>query len=139
MPQQPPAIRTPDLIMSHTSSANSSAETVPDFVNMGITYSDLVSSSDPQLIKYNARFTFEVTKKYTKDNEPAGTILSQSPKAGMPIKDNQVIKLVVSMGSEYINVPNVSNYSREKAFEILVKEGFAPENIEFVYEKSIII
>lgn len=116
--------------------ANSSSETVPDFVNLGITYSDLVSSSDPQLIKYNARFTFEVTKKYTKNNEPVGAILSQSPKAGTPIKDNQVIKLVVSMGSEYINVPNVSNYSREKAFEILVKEGFSPENIEFVYEKS---
>jgi len=54
---------------------------------------------------------------------PDGTILEQRPQAGAPIKRGRVFSLVVSRGSELIDVPHVRGYTPRQAELILTQAG----------------
>ncbi|MGN0172896.1 MAG: PASTA domain-containing protein [Acutalibacteraceae bacterium] len=102
------------------------SDQVPDFV--GIKFSDILSS--PDYIKVRAKFNFEVSSKQY-SSKPKGEILSQTPAAGTEIKEGQVVKLVISLGSEDFSMPNIVGLSKEDAYIKLLEAGFSPENITF--------
>lgn len=54
---------------------------------------------------------------------PDGTILEQRPSAGSKIKNGRVFSLVVSRGSELIDVPHVRGYTPRQAELILQQVG----------------
>lgn len=63
-------------------------------------------------------FVTEYSSEY-----PEGTIFSQSPRAGRTIKEGQKLTLKVSLGTEWIPVPETSGMSRADAEEMLKSRG----------------
>ena len=57
-------------------------------------------------------------------NQPAGTILSQSPKAGTPITPNEVVTVSVSPGPPEVAVPDVQGMNANRAEQELAAAGF---------------
>jgi serine/threonine-protein kinase len=53
-----------------------------------------------------------------------GTVLEQRPVAGALVKSGRILKVVVSRGSELINVPRVRGFTTRQAELILVEAGF---------------
>ena len=102
------------------------SDEVPKFI--GLSYTEILSS--PEYIKTRAKFTFEVAETIT-SSEPVGTIISQSPAAGVEVTSNQVVKLTISGGNEMTVVPNLTNMTKEEAIIELLKAGFLYENISF--------
>jgi len=64
----------------------------------------------------------------TKREEPgqaAGTVLSQSPSAGSPVRSGEAVSLVVAKASQEVTVPKVVGKKQERAEGELVGAGFA--------------
>ena len=57
-------------------------------------------------------------------NQPAGTILSQSPKAGTPITPSEVVTVSVSPGPPEVAVPDVQGMNANRAEQELAAAGF---------------
>lgn len=70
-----------------------------------------------------------------------GTILSQEPAAGQSSKAGETIKVVISMGSEDLKVPDVAGWPEEYATKYLEALGFKvdvlPVNVS-EYEKGLV-
>lgn len=64
-----------------------------------------------------------LTKKVVESDEPEGTVLSQSEKAGSSVKQGTTITINVSGGSEKIEVPYVEYLSETEAKELLRAYG----------------
>ncbi|WP_405770596.1 Stk1 family PASTA domain-containing Ser/Thr kinase [Streptomyces sp. NBC_01538] len=58
------------------------------------------------------------------ENEPKGNICEQDPKAGVDVKKNDTIALVVSTGAPKVVVPNVINLSLDEAKAKLEGDGY---------------
>jgi eukaryotic-like serine/threonine-protein kinase len=56
--------------------------------------------------------------------QPAGTIVSQSPAAGTPITQGEVVTVQVSTGPPMVAIPNVQGLSVSQATAILTQAGF---------------
>lgn len=56
-------------------------------------------------------------------DEPAGTIVKQNPKAGRTVKEGQKITLTVSLGTQYITIPETKNMVAEDAEQTLKDMG----------------
>lgn len=54
---------------------------------------------------------------------PAGTIFQQSPAAGRTVKEQQKITLKVSLGTEYITLPDVAGNDKDTAKQTLTDLG----------------
>jgi eukaryotic-like serine/threonine-protein kinase len=59
-----------------------------------------------------------------KSNQPAGTVLSQSPKFNTPIRPGEVVTVRVSQGPPLVPVPNVQGMSADDAIKALEQAGF---------------
>ena len=94
---------------------------------VGINYSNLLS--DSTYYKIMAIYKFEVVKEYSEEKK--GTILSQTPEAGTTAEENQVIKIVVSLGPQEFTMPNIVGLNEKDAYIKLLEAGFEPENITF--------
>jgi eukaryotic-like serine/threonine-protein kinase len=71
------------------------------------------------------QFGFQVNPvNDAKSNLPAGTIVSQSPRAGGPITSGEVVTVRVSIGPQLVNVPNVQGMSDQQAIAELQQAGF---------------
>jgi serine/threonine protein kinase/beta-lactam-binding protein with PASTA domain len=57
-------------------------------------------------------------------NQPANTVLRQSPAAGTPIQPNEVVQVYFSPGPPQVNVPNVQGMSAQDATQALQQAGF---------------
>ena len=99
---------------------------IPDLVN------DNIEDAKKELDSLNLKY--EITEEYNSEKE-AGTIISQEPKYqdNYEINDTEVIKLVVSLGSEMTEVPKVVGESKEDAEKMISN---AKLKIEFTEEKS---
>ena len=63
------------------------------------------------------RFTVgEITKEYNRRIE-AGLVISQSPRAGGEIERGSAIDLVISLGIEYVEIPDVTDSELDKTTE----------------------
>lgn len=76
---------------------------------------------------YAGDFVIEVDYMKFDKKKAKGTILSQSPEAGTSAEEGSTIKVVISMGSEELTVPNVSGWPQEYATEYLKALGFNVE------------
>ncbi|TCP52458.1 serine/threonine-protein kinase [Tumebacillus sp. BK434] len=65
------------------------------------------------------------------DKEPAGTVIRQDQYGGKTIKANREVTLTVSRGQEKMEMPVVTELSRDKALEKLKQEGVSAENVSF--------
>jgi eukaryotic-like serine/threonine-protein kinase len=58
---------------------------------------------------------FGVSVLYVQDNHPAGTVIGQSPLAGVPADEGSTVNLTVSNGPGSVNVPSVSGLTATQA------------------------
>ncbi|MCI8447694.1 MAG: PASTA domain-containing protein [Eubacterium sp.] len=80
-----------------------------------------------QLGKFKEQYGFtyslgEVKNKYSTKVEK-GRIISQSPKAGETARTNEPISLVISKGSEMVQIPELLYLTKDQAVEKLQKAG----------------
>lgn len=102
------------IIFKSFTKDTSESVTVPKFI--GMTVQDVE-------FQYADEFNFELD--YVENSEvPAGTVISQNFDEGRTIKKTQKIKLVISRGSELIEIPRVYNLSENEAKIQLKKVGF---------------
>ncbi|HET7012309.1 MAG TPA: PASTA domain-containing protein [Streptosporangiaceae bacterium] len=67
---------------------------------------------------------FTINQVPAKSNQPAGTVLTQSPKANTPITPGEVVTVRVSQGPPAIAVPNVQGMPLHDAIQALEQAGF---------------
>ncbi len=98
--------------------------TVPDFTRENMTYEEICTNYP--------NFKFSVLgKKYS--DKSAGIVVGQDAAPGSQISRDTVINLSLSLGQEYVALPNLKGYTGDKALIELFKCGFSYSNI-FVYE-----
>ncbi len=102
------------IIFKSWNKDTSETVTVPNFI--GMTVEDVE-------FQYADDFIFEID--YLENSEvPAGTVIDQSIKENRTIKKTQKIKLIISRGSELIEIPRIYNLSENEAKIQLKKLGF---------------
>lgn len=69
--------------------------------------------------QYGDTFLFEITERPAENGESAGLILSQKPKADMPVKKGATVAITVSAGTEEFSMPNLVNHSLTDAMDVL--------------------
>lgn len=72
--------------------------------------------------EYNTQLDLQVIEEYN-SSYPAGTIIRQNPKAGRTVKEGQKITLTVSLGTQYVTVPETKNMVAEDAEQTLKDMG----------------
>ncbi|HEY2507990.1 MAG TPA: Stk1 family PASTA domain-containing Ser/Thr kinase [Streptosporangiaceae bacterium] len=60
----------------------------------------------------------------TSSDQPAGTVVKQSPQAGTPITPGEVVTVWVSPGPAMVNVPDVQGENEQQAISDLKQAGF---------------
>ena len=71
--------------------------------------------------EYNSLLKLQKEEEYS--DEPAGTIVKQNPKAGRTVKEGQKITLTVSLGTQYVTIPETKNMVAEDAEQTLKDMG----------------
>lgn len=79
-------------------------------------------------------FKFEVASYEYNSEYERGVIISQTPTSGKAVKKNATIKVIVSNGPEYVEVPKVDNYDAAKGKAILENAGFTVINVAEISE-----
>ncbi len=108
------------LIFSHSSSALFSNREDVQLINfVGMTRDEFLASD------YNARLTPVWVYEYN-DTQEEGVIYQQTPRSGRTVKEGQKVTLKVSMGTQWVTVPETRNYSRDEALRLLSDAGLVP-------------
>lgn len=74
---------------------------------------------------------FEIEERVYNSEIEKDHIISQNPKAGKTIKENQVVKVIVSDGSKYITVPNLIGKAEVEAITELENIGLEVGEINY--------
>lgn len=98
---------------------SSKAEIVDDMT--GMSYD---AAADLMAGKY--LYLVRMAEEYS-DTVPAGSIIRQEPAAGSTLNQNSNIQVVVSLGREMVNVPDVQFKTQEEAVSILEAAGLSAE------------
>ncbi len=77
----------------------------------------------------------KVVEEKFSDLYPKGTIISQDPEPGRKVKKGTVVKVVVSLGVELIEVPDVVGMDAIEAASILGEKGLVAESQESFSDK----
>lgn len=72
--------------------------------------------------EYNTLLKLQEAEEYN-STYPAGTIIRQNPKAGRTVKEGQKITLTVSLGTQYVTIPETKNMVAEDAEQTLRDMG----------------
>ena len=105
------------LIFTNSSNllfSNRADVTIINFVGMTL---DEYRASD-----YNTLLKLQEAEEYN-STYPAGTIIRQNPKAGRTVKEGQKITLTVSLGTQYVTIPETKNMVAEDAEQTLKDMG----------------
>ena len=105
------------LIFTNSSNllfSNRADVTIINFVGMTL---DEYRASD-----YNTMLKLQEAEEYN-STYPAGTIIRQNPKAGRTVKEGQKITLTVSLGTQYVTIPETKNMVAEDAEQTLKDLG----------------
>lgn len=105
------------LIFTNSSNllfSNRDDVTIINFVGMTL---DEYRASD-----YNTLLKLQEAEEYN-STYPAGTIIRQSPKAGRTVKEGQKITLTVSLGTQYVTIPETKNMVAADAEQTLKDMG----------------
>lgn len=96
---------------------------VPDFLYMDFEEAEqLAEKKDITLVKEDSLYN---------DEYPEGVVLEQEPKSGERLKKGDVVKIVVSKGSEFISVPNFVGMKQDEAEERIKRRGLKVGNPKF--------
>lgn len=79
-------------------------------------------------------FKFEIASYEHNSQYERGVIISQTPTAGRNVKRDATIKVIVSNGPEYVEVPRVDNFEAAKAKATLENAGFTVVTVEEISE-----
>jgi len=85
---------------------------------------------------------FQLQVVQVKSDQPANTVLSQSPGPNTPITPAEVVTVRVSQGPPTVNVPNVQGMQVQQAIKVLQQAGFQVSidhglgNIVFSYDPT---
>lgn len=72
--------------------------------------------------EYNTLLKLQEAEEYN-STYPAGTIIRQNPKAGRTVKEGQKITLTVSLGTQYVTIPETKNMVAADAEQTLKDLG----------------
>lgn len=97
---------------------NNPLEKVPDIVMPDLTGLKYDSVKNSQ--KYEG-FTFEVEDNQYNDLYERGAIISQKPKSGTKVKQNSVVRVVVSNGTKVVLMPNLIGLEETAAYSELAE------------------
>ncbi|OUN86704.1 PASTA domain-containing protein [Gemmiger sp. An50] len=114
--REAPAPSSSSVASSSASQSTPQVLTVPNVV--GLAYEDVQSN-----LEYTAAFRFiAVAQEYDSDHE-AGIILEQSPQAGTETdQERPLIEVVVSLGPEMVEMPNIDGWPQDAAQQELEKK-----------------
>ena len=87
---------------------------MPNFV--GELYEDISGNEE------YADFNFKITEGNDPDKQP-GEIMHQNPEAGIMVKKNADVELLVNGGVDQVEVPDVTNYTLEDAQDAMTEAG----------------
>lgn len=88
------------------------------------------SSEDASFILGQASLEIgDIERKYSED-VPEGQVMSQDPAAGTKVPESAVVNLIVSLGEETIDVPDLRGKTRGEVETILDQIGFKVELVE---------
>ncbi|HRX20391.1 MAG TPA: protein kinase [Syntrophomonadaceae bacterium] len=82
----------------------------------------------------NVKLTMTVIDKQNNDEIEADHIISQQPTAGQKVKEGREIEVILSLGSEQINVPSLVGLTISEAEIALRNEGFSKGTFEGVFD-----
>lgn len=104
------------------------AVVVPEFVGM-------VIDDAERLAELNNVFVVQETEY--NDETAEGMVISQSVDKGKKIKKSDKVTLVVSLGSQLVEVPDVVNIIEDAAEKQLAEAGFELEDTEYEYSDTV--
>ena len=105
------------LIFTNSSNllfSNREDVTLINFV--GMTKDEYLASDYNKLLKAEFDETYD-------SSSAAGTIIRQTPGAGRTVKEKQKVTLTVSLGTEYVTVPETKNMDADDAKQTLLDKG----------------
>ncbi len=113
---------------------NNPLEKVPD-----ITMPDLTG------LKYDAiknaqeysKFIFEVEDNQYNDLYERGEVVSQKPKAGTKVKENSVVRIVISNGTKVVLMPNLIGMEETQAYQELADLDLAYQKAEVFSQQPV--
>lgn len=88
----------------------------------GQMYNDVVNDE-----KYAGKIVFEKEEVQSDGEEAIGQILDQKPAGNMNVRIGTTVTLYVNAGGEMVEVPDVTNYSRDDAESTLTSRNLAPD------------
>ena len=108
-------------IMAFQKNRSQAPKDVPMPNYVGKSYTEVIgAASSPN------SFTFHEEEK-TDSSHAAGIIIDQRPKAGLTVKSNADVTLVVSKGGEPVQIPDVSSKGQDDAVKALQNLGLVPK------------
>ncbi len=116
-------LQTSSAVSSSAPSDSTVYYAVPSFE--GLTYAQIMADS-----KYTDNFNVTVAYKEYSDTVARGEVISQEPVAGKEVPESTEIRIVISLGSPKIDVPNVVGKTKYEALVELMRAGFPYENIK---------
>ena len=105
---------------------NNPLEKVPDVIMpdlTGLKYDALKNAQE------YAKFILEVEDNQYNDLYERGAVVSQKPKAGTKVKENSVVRLVISNGTKVVLMPNLIGLEETEAYRQLAE-------LDLSYQKS---
>ncbi len=105
---------------------NNPLEKVPDIMMpdlTGLKYDAIKNAQE------YAKFILEVEDNQYNDLYERGEVVSQKPKAGTKVKENSVVRLVISNGTKVVLMPNLIGMEETEAYQELA-------NLDLAYQKA---
>ena len=107
------------LIFSNSSNALFSNRADVEVINfVGMTQDEFLASEYSQKLNPVWSYEYDTTASY-----PSGTIFQQTPRSGRVVKEGQKITFRVSMGTQWIDIPDTRSYTGTAAKELLTDMG----------------
>ncbi len=115
---------TPGTLVQHDTNVNLIVSKGPE----PIALPDLLGQLEDQAIQAVEALGLQAERaeEYSTTYE-AGQIAAQSPEAGTKLHRGETVTLTVSLGPEYVEVPDVYRMSSEEATQVLQEAGFEVE------------
>lgn len=104
---------------------NNPLEKVPDVIMpdlTGLKYDAIKNAQE------YSKFVLEVEDNQYNDLHERGAVVSQKPKAGTKVKENSVVRLIISNGTKVVLMPNLIGLEETQAYQELA-------NLDLEYQK----
>ena len=103
-----------------------------------LTMPNLDGYTQSQVEQMMAEYEIPVTVTYEYDEEiPSGRVVSQTPAVGSRIeREESEVSIVISMGSEQVEMPNLTGQSYETAVELITQNGLRIGSVDYEIDRT---